>query len=245
VSGQGGQAPAAPASVIASQSGDATPNLVEHRVSLRYVVATGGFVNALDVISRHASELGGEVSESTTQQAGGRLGGHLTVRVPAVPSGQLIQLVGALNGQFRVASVNYSTVDHSAEYSDLSTGLQAARAKLDQLRTAPSPGVDPGLLAQQISAAEQAVSKMQGQSATITGAVQSATASIDISEAVPSLATAQSAHNGVLQAVLTALSNDASAVGWVLGVLLAVLPVAALVLLAWWVRRRWLRRSPA
>jgi cobalamin biosynthesis Mg chelatase CobN len=165
--------------------------------------------------------------------------------VPAVPSSQLSQLVGALNGQFRVASVNYSTVDHSADYVDLTTHLQVARANLDQLRNAPSPGADPVVLVQQVSAAEHEVSTLEGQSATITRAVQLATASIDISEAAPVLATAHASHNGVVQAILSALSSDASAAGWVFGALLAVLPVVLLVLMAWWVRRRWLRRSPA
>jgi hypothetical protein len=265
-SGQGAGAAAAPAGAavpstvsspavpptVTQASGSAgepgtPPSLIERRATASYVAGAGGVARALDVISRASSGLGGYVASSDSRHnaQGAISGGHLSVRVPATADSPLSQLVTSLSSQLHLTSVGYSSVDRTVEALDLHSRLATATSQHDalvQARTSAPAGSDTAALDQQIAEAQQSIGQLDQQVQAITRATQMATAAIDISERGAAQASAGGQHNAVVDAVLTAFTNDGSVLRGALSTVISLLPFALLAALAWLARRLWLRR---
>ncbi len=220
---------------------------VERTVNARYVVPHGGFLDAFGAVVNRATGLGGFVVESsTTPDSTGRISsGAVTVKVPAA---HLSELIGGLPSTFTVSALNYGSQDHTAETVDLGARLAASiahRTALERLRDRTGSIAEVASLEQQIAQVQLEVDQVQGALNAVNARVDMATASIGLAEkdARPAVAPPDPSEPALLHALRTGAGNALQLIAGGLLVAVTVLPVAALAVAAWLVRRR-LRRLP-
>lgn len=220
---------------------------VERSVNARYVVPHGGFLDAFDAVVNRATGLGGFVVDSTTTpDSTGRISsGAVTVKVPAA---HLSELIGGLPSTFTVSALNYGSQDHTAETVDLGARLAASiahRTALERLRDRTGSIAEVASLEQQIAQVQLEVDQEQGALNAVNARVDLATASIGLAEkdARPAVAPPDPSEPALLHALRTGAANALQLIAGGLLVAVTVLPVAALAVIAWAVRRR-LRRLP-
>jgi hypothetical protein len=219
---------------------------VERSVSARFVVPHDGFLSAFDQVVSRATALGGYVVDSTTTpDSTGRISsGTLTVKVPSAHLSDLLQ--GLPSSVFTVSSLNYGSVDHTAETVDLGARLAASiahRTALERLRDRTGSIADIASLEQQIAQVQLEVDQEQGALNAVNSRVDLATASVALVEKDAKPVAPAPAHTdpALVRALRAGWDNAVQLMAGGVLVAVTVLPVAVLVLAAWLGRRR-LRR---
>jgi uncharacterized protein DUF4349 len=250
-------APAAPAPGPAKSTDTsiATPlgtpqGRIERSVEVAFLVPHGAFLVAFDRLIVRAADLGGFVLSSTTSPgAAGRIDrGSLVVKVP---SAKLNDMVTGTPSSWQVSSIDYGSVDHTAETIDLTARVRAITAHRDALQTLldhTSNLPDITTLEQQLADVQQQLDQVQGQLDSVNGRVDMATATISLSEkgAVVPATPKPKPTPRLLQALSDGWNNAVAVLGAVTLGLFSALPLlvlAALGLLAW--RRARRAASPA
>jgi hypothetical protein len=219
---------------------------IERSVNARFVVPHDGFLSAFDQVVSGATALGGYVVDSTTTpDSTGRISsGTLTVKVPSAHLGDLLR--GLPSAVFTVSSLNYGSVDHTAETVDLGARLAASiahRTALERLRDRTGSVAEIASLEQQIAQVQLEVDQEQGALNAVNARVDMATASIALTEKDAKPLTPAPAHSdpALVRALRAGWDNAVQLVAGGVLVAVTVLPVAVLVVAAWLGRRR-LRR---
>ena len=219
---------------------------VERSVNARFTVPHMDFLTAFDEVVARATALGGYVVDSTTTPDSiGRISsGALTVKVPSAHLGDLLTRLPS--PEFSVSSLNYGSVDHTAETVDLGARLAASiahRTALERLRDRTGSVAEIASLEQQIAQVQLEVDQEQGALNAVNARVDLATASIALTEKDAKPAAPPPAHSdpALLRALRAGWDNAVQLTAGAVLVLVTALPVAIVVLAAWLGRRR-LRR---
>jgi hypothetical protein len=212
---------------------------IERSVTAAYKVPAGSFLESFDGVITRAVGMGGYVVNSATQpDGGGRIvSGSVTLKVPAA---KIADLLNGMPGSFTASSIDFATIDHTAEFVDVNARLGSAHAHLaalDALLARATSLGDITSLEQQIEGVQAEIDTDQGQLNVLTASISLATATVKLSE------------RGAAAAVVTppAPVSDGLASGWgnavrvtaaVLEGVVSALPLLALALLGWLAWRR-------
>jgi uncharacterized small protein (DUF1192 family) len=210
---------------------------IERAVNATYTVAAGSFLDSFDGVISRAVGLGGYVVSSSTQpDSGGRIvGGAVTLKVPAA---KIADFLNGMPSSFVASAINFSAIDHTAQFVDVNARLASAHAHLsalDSLLAKATSLADITELEQQIAAVQTEVDTDQGQLNLLSASVEMATATVQMSERGASVAR-PTAPNPVSGGIGGGWDNAVRVTGAVLeGVVSAVplLVVLALGLLVW------------
>ena len=157
---------------------------IERSVTAAYTVPPGSFLTSFEGVIARAVGLGGYVASSTTQpDSHGRIvSGAVTLKIPAA---SIAAFLNGMPSTFTASSINFSAIDHTAQFVDVNARLASAHAHLAALNTllakATSIG-DISNLEQEIEAVQTEVDTDQGQLNVLTASVELATASIQLTE---------------------------------------------------------------
>lgn len=227
-----------------------TPPTADLQRSVRaaYTVPSGAFLASFDTVMARAVALGGYVASSSTQPAhdGRIVSGAVTLAIPATA---IATFLNGMPSTFTASSIDFSSVDHTAQFIDVNAELASAHAHLHALDTLLSNATsltDITTLEQQVETVQVAIDTDQGQLNALTASVDMATATIALSErGAPRLvATAPSALSS---GVSGGWRNAVAVTGVALEVLVTAIPVlvvAAVALGVWRLSPRFLRRTP-
>jgi Domain of unknown function (DUF4349) len=221
---------------------------LQRSVRAAYAIPSGSFLASFDGVIARAVALGGYVASSVTEPAhNGRIvSGAVTLAIPA-PS--LASFLNGMPSTFTAISIDFASIDHSAQFVDVNARLASAHAHLHALDTLLTNATSLGditTLEQQIETVQVEIDTDQGQLNGLTASVDMATATIALSErGAPRLV--QTAPGPVNTGLSGGWHNAVVVTGTVLDVLITALPLlvlAGLVLALWyWLPRR-LRRTP-
>ena len=221
---------------------------LERSVRAEYTIPSGSFLGAFDGVIARAVGLGGYVASSVTQPArdGRIVGGAVTLDIPA---SQLAAFLNRMPSVFTAVSIDFASVDHTAQFVDVNAELASAHAHLRALDTLLANATslsDITAIEQQIETVQVEIDTYQGQLNALSASVEMATATIALSErgAPRLLATAPGPLNTGLSG---GWHNAIQVTAAVLDVVISALPIlvlAGLGLAVWyWMPRRF-RRAP-
>ena len=227
-----------------------TPPTAELQRSVRaaYTVPSGTFLASFDGVISRAVALGGYVASSETEpvRAGRIVSGSVTLAIPAT---DIAAFLNGMPSTFVAAAIDFSSIDHTAQFVDVNAELASLHAQLhalDALLSNATSLSDITTLEQQIETVQVQLDTDQGELNGLTASVEMATATIVLSErGAPQVA---AVVPGPVSSGLSGGWHNAVAVtGAVLDGIVSALPVliiAALALAVWrWMPRR-LRRNP-
>jgi Domain of unknown function (DUF4349) len=210
---------------------------IERSVTASYTVPPGSFLSSFEGVISRAVGLGGYVVSSTTQpDSSGRIvSGAVTLKVPAA---KIADFLNGMPSSFTASSINFSAIDHTAEFVDINARLASAHAHLaalDALLAKATSIGDITNLEQQIEAVQTEIDTDQGQLNVLSASVDLSTATVHMVERGSSVAPAPPANpvtggigggwNNALQVTGTVLEGAVSA--------LPLLVLAAIGLLVW------------
>lgn len=157
---------------------------IERSVTATYTVPSGSFLTSFEGVIARAVGLGGYVVTSSTQpdRAGRIVSGAVTLKVPAT---KLADLLNGMPASFVASSINFSAIDHTAQFIDVNARLASAHAHLaalDTLLARATSIADITNLEQQIEAVQTEINTDQGELNVLTASVELATATIRMSE---------------------------------------------------------------
>ncbi len=210
---------------------------IERSVTAAYTVPAGTFLASFEGVIARAVGLGGYVVSSSTQPDGsGRIvGGAVTLKVPAT---KIADFLNSMPSSFVASSINFSAVDHTAEFVDLNARLASAHAHLaalDALLARATAIGDITALEQQIEAVQSEIDTDQGELNVLTASVDLATATIRMSERGAHVA-AVPVPNAVSGGIGSGWNNAVRVTGAVLEGVVSSVPLLVLVaagLLVW------------
>ena len=234
-----GAAPNASTTSVTLSIGTPPPH-VERDVHASYTVPAGDFTNAFGAVSTRAQSLGGYVASSVTAAGPTNVVDQGTI-VLKVPSAHLDDMLTGLPSNFQVAGIDFTTVDHTAAYTDLQTRLKLSQTQLSDLQQALAAATNPAdmeSIRAQIAQVQSDIETLQGQIDAVNETVDMSTVSIDISERgipAPSTSTA-SAQLG--SAASAGFSNDILLLSWAAFALLSAAPVLVILIAVLAGRRR-------
>lgn len=221
---------------------------LQRSVRASYTIPPGSFLASFDGVVARAVALGGYVASSVTQPAhNGRIvSGAVTL---AVPAASLASFLNGMPSTFTAVSIDFASVNHTAQFIDVNARLASAHAHLHALDTLLSNATSIGditTLEQQIETVQVEIDTYQGQFDALTASVDMATATIALSErGAPRLV--ETAPGPLNTGLSGGWHNAIQVTGTVLDVLITAIPLlvlAGLALALWhWVPRR-LRRTP-
>lgn len=242
--GTSGSTGAAPAQAASTDLVVGTPSSnIERSVVASYTVPPGTFLAAFqDVVSR-AVGLGGFVVTSSTQpDAGGRMvSGSATFKVPAA---KLADLLNGMPSSFVTSSIDFSSIDHTAQFVDVNARLASAHAHLEALDALLAKATSLGditTLEQQVETVQAEVDADQGELNVLTASVDLSTATVRLSER-GSTAAPVPPPNAVSGGIHSGWDNAVQVTGAVLEGVTSALP---LLLLAGVAALVWRRLTPA
>jgi Domain of unknown function (DUF4349) len=184
--GTTGFAAAQPGSGLASTIIVGTPPSadIERSVTAAYTVPSGTFLTSFEGVIARAVGLGGYVASSTTQpDSHGRIvSGAVTLKIPAT---SIAAFLNGMPSTFTASSINFSAIDHTAQFVDVNARLASAHAHLAALNALLAKATSIGditSLEQQIEAVQTEVDTDQGQLNVLAASVELATASIQLTE---------------------------------------------------------------
>jgi hypothetical protein len=244
----GAAAPAPAATPAAITIGTPPTADLQRSVRAAYTVPSGAFLTSFDGVIARAVSLGGYVASSSTQPArdGRIVSGAVTLQIPAT---SIATFLNGMPSTFVASSIDFSSVDHTAQFVDVNAELASAHAQLHALDTLLSNATslnDITTLEQQIETVQVKIDTDQGELNGLTASVEMATATIALSErGAPRLAaTAPSALSSGLSG---GWRNAVAVTGVALEVLVTAIPVlivAAIGLGVWRWMPRFMRRTP-
>lgn len=236
------------ASSLGITIGTAPTAELQRSVRASYTIPSGSFLASFDGVIARAVALGGYVASSTTQPArNGRIvSGAVTL---AVPAASLASFLNGMPSTFTAVSIDFASVNHTAQFIDVNARLASAHAHLHALDTLLSNATsisDITTLEQQIETVQVEIDTYQGQLDALTASVDMATATIALSErGAPHVV--ETAPGPLNTGLSGGWHNALQVTGTVLDVLITAIPLlvlAGLALALWhWVPRR-LRRTP-
>jgi hypothetical protein len=227
-----------------------TPPTADLQRSVRaaYTVPSGTFLSSFDGVIARAVGLGGYVASSETQPArtGRIVSGSVTLSIPVT---DIASFLNGMPSTFTASAIDFSSVDHTAQFVDVNAELASAHAQLHALDVLLSNATslsDITTLEQQIETVQVQIDTDQGELNGLTASVDMATATIVLSErGAPQV---EAAAPGPVSTGLNGGWHNAVAVtGAVVDGLVTATPVLIIALLAFAVWRwmpRWLRRTP-
>jgi hypothetical protein len=220
---------------------------LQRSVRAAYTVPSGAFLASFDSVIARAVALGGYVASSTTQPArdGRIVSGAVTLAIPATT---VASFLNGMPSTFTASSIDFASVDHTAQFVDVNAELASAHAHLHALDTLLSNATsltDITTLEQQIETVQIEIDTDQGELNSLTASVAMATATIALSErGAPRLvATAPGALSSGLSG---GWRNAVTVTGVALEVLVTAIPaliVGAIALGVWRWMPRFLRRE--
>ena len=157
---------------------------IERSVNATYTVPAGSFLNAFDGVIARAVGLGGYVVSSATQpDSSGRIvSGAVTLKVPAA---KIADFLNGMPSSFVASAINFSAIDHTAQFVDVNARLASAHAHLVALDTLLAKATSIGditTLEQEIETVQTEVDTDQGELNVLTASVDLATATVQMSE---------------------------------------------------------------
>jgi hypothetical protein len=220
---------------------------LQRSVRAAYTVPSGAFLASFDSTIARAVALGGYVASSTTQPArdGRIVSGAVTLQIPATT---VATFLNGMPSTFTASSIDFSSVDHTAQFVDVNAELASAHAHLHALDTLLSNATslsDITTLEQQIETVQMEIDTDQGELNSLTASVDMATATIALSErGAPRLVAA--APSALSSGVSGGWRNAVAVTGVALEVLVTAIPVlivAAIALGVWRWMPRFVRRA--
>jgi hypothetical protein len=221
---------------------------LQRSVRAAYTVPPGAFLTSFDSVIARAVALGGYVASSATQPArdGRIISGSVTLDIPATT---IATFLNAMPSTFIAGSIDFSSVDHTAQFVDVNAELASAHAHLHALDTLLSNATsiaDITTLEQQIETVQVEIDTDQGEINALSASVDMATATIVLSErGAPRLVAA--APSALSSGVSGGWRNAVEVTGVALAVLVTAIPVlilGAIALALWRWMPRFLRRTP-
>jgi hypothetical protein len=221
---------------------------LQRSVHAAYTVPSGAFLASFDSVIARAVALGGYVASSSTQPArdGRIVSGAVTLDIPATT---IATFLNGMPSTFTASSIDFSSVDHTAQFIDINAELASAHAHLHALDTLLSNATslsDITTLEQQIETVQVAIDTDQGQLNALTASVDMATATIALSErGAPRLVA--SAPSALSSGLSGGWRNAVAVTGVALEVLVTAIPVLVVAAVAfgiWRLSPRLLRRTP-
>jgi hypothetical protein len=245
----GGSAGVGPAPTVTNIT-IGTPPTAELQRSVRadYTIPPGSFLASFDGVIARAVGLGGYVASSMTQPArdGRIISGVVTIDIPAA---QLAAFLNGMPSAFTAVSIDFASVDHTAQFVDVNAELASAHAHLHALDTLLSNATSLGditTIEQQIETVQVEIDTYQGQLNALSASVEMATATIALSErGAPQLLA--SAPGPLSTGLSGGWHNAIQVTSAVLDVLISALPLLALAglgLACWRRMPRRFRRAP-
>jgi hypothetical protein len=244
-----GAVPAGAASPTTTNITVGTPPTQDLQRSVRaaYSVPSGTFLASFDGVIARAVALGGYVASSETEpvREGRIVSGSVTL---AIPETDIATFLNGMPSTFVAAAIDFSSIDHTAQFVDVNAELASAHAQLhalDALLSNATSLSDITTLEQQIETVQVQIDTDQGELNGLTASVEMATATIVLSErGAPKI---EKVVPGPVSSGLSGGWRNAVAVtGAVLDGIVSALPVliiAALGFAVWrWMPRR-LRRT--
>ena len=224
---------------------------IERSVSATYTVAPRSFLASFEGVIARAVGLGGYVASSNTQpdRTGRIVSGAVTLKLPAA---RIADLLNGMPSTFTASSIDFATVDHTAQFVDVNARLASAHAHLAALNSLLARATsisDITNLEQQVAAVQAEADADQGELNVLTASVDLATATVRLSERGATVVAALP-HNAVSAGIVSGWDNAVGVTGAVLEGALSALPllVVALVGLLVWRRLGYTpprRRAPA
>ena len=155
-----------------------------------YTVPPGTFLTSFEGVIARAVGMGGYVVSSSTQPDGaGRIvSGEVTLKVPAA---KIADFLNGMPSGFVASAINFSAIDHTAQFVDVNARLASAHAHLaalDALLAKATSIGDIASLEQQIEGVQTEVDTDQGQLNVLTASVDLSTATVQMSERGASVA---------------------------------------------------------
>jgi hypothetical protein len=212
---------------------------IERSVSASYTVPPKTFLASFERVIGRAAGLGGYiVSSSTEPDAAGRIvSGAVSLKVPAA---KIADFLNGMPSTFVASSINFSTIDHTAQFVDVNARLASAHAHLaalDALLKQATSLNDITSLEQQIEAVQTEVDTDQGQLNVLTASVELATATVHMSERGGIVAPAPPA-NAVSGGIGSGWNNAIHVTGAALEGVVSALPLLILAMIGLLVWRR-------
>ena len=189
--------PASSTAPVASQApsiviGSPTSGHLERSVTASYTVAPNTFLTSFEDVSSRAVALGGYVASSNTQpdKTGRIVAGTVSLKVP---SAKLTDFLNGMGPGFVASSINFASVDHTAQFVDVNARLTSARARLDAINAllprATSLG-DIATLEHEVETVQIEIDTYQGQLNGLNDSVDMATATVTLNERGATVTTA-------------------------------------------------------
>jgi hypothetical protein len=217
---------------------------IERSVTAAYTVPSGSFLSSFAGVIARAVGFGGYVVTSSTQpdRTGRIVSGAVTLKVPAT---KIAELLNGMPASFVASSINFSSIDHTAQFIDVNARLASAHAHLaalDTLLARATSIADITNLEQQIEAVQTEIDTDQGELNVLTASVELATATIRMSERGVHVAPVVAA-NPVGGGISTGWTNAVRVTGAALEGVVSALPLLLLLAVALVVWRR-VARAP-
>lgn len=157
---------------------------IERSVNATYTVPAGSFLDSFESVAARAVGLGGYVVSSTTQpdRSGRIVSGAVTLKVPAA---KLADFLNGMPSTFIASAIDFSAIDHTAQFVDINARLASAHAHLEALDALLAKATSLGditNLEQQIEMVQTEIDGDQGQLNLLTASVDLATATVQMSE---------------------------------------------------------------
>ncbi|MEO8897858.1 MAG: DUF4349 domain-containing protein [Candidatus Dormibacter sp.] len=219
---------------------------IERAVTATYTVPTASFLDSFEGVAARAVGLGGYVASSSTQpDSSGRIvSGAVTLKVPAA---KISDFLNGMPSSFVASSINFSAIDHTAQFIDVNSRLASAHAHLAALQALLARATSLGditNLEQQIEAVQTEIDTDQGQLNLLTASVDLATATVQMSERGATVAHV-SAPNPVSGGIGGGWDNAVRVTGAVLEGVVSAVPLLVVLAVGLVVWRRTSRPSPA
>ncbi len=233
------------ASSVAAASGDlvvGTPGAdVARSVSAAYTVPAHSFLDSFDTVIADGVALGGYVvsSQTSPDRSGVIVSGEVTL---AVPTAQLASLLNSLpSNVFTASSIDFQSVDDSANAVDVNARLASAQAHLTALQSLLAKATsltDITTLEQQIEDVETSIDTDQSDLTTLNQAVTFATATIKLSERGTVVTRVAPTGPSLTAGISKGWANMVLILSIVLEVMVSAVPGIVLALLGWLAWRR-------
>jgi Domain of unknown function (DUF4349) len=241
----GGEGEGAEAAPVASTVPAVGPRVIQ-TASLTVSVARGKFDETVDEARSIAARFGGFVVSSTASQGfeNRLVRGTLVVRVPARSYADAVRSIADLG---RVEARDESGQDVSQDFVDLEARVRHLRAVETQLLELleRADTVAAALAVQsQLNQVQLELEQARGRLQYLDDQVSFATISLALHERLP-VAAQDNGRWGIVDAWRTAVHNVVAVVGWTFVAVATVAPALVLLLLAYLIGRRVVRRRPA
>ncbi len=184
LSASGGSAGPASGQTAGIVVGTPPSSHIERSVNATYTVAPGTFLTSFEGVIARGVAMGGYVVSSSTQpdSAGRIVSGAVTLKVPTA---KIADVLNGMPSGFVASSINFSAVDHTAQFVDVDARLASAHAHLAALDALLAKAISLGditSLEQQIASVQTEVDTDQGQLNVLTASVDLSTATVQMSE---------------------------------------------------------------